>query len=267
MQNIIVGIVLLLVGFFGGYFVSGNTLSEEHNIHSETEEHGDSGHAMEHSTPVDVPAGASAPAVALEVFEDPMSGWNVKITTENFRFSPENASQDHILGEGHAHVYVDGEKINRVYGSWYHLGDLSVGEHEIKVNLNANNHNPYSVNGVLVEDSVTVVVEPEPEFDAANAKMMSLSLTNRTLSPEMVTVSEGDSVHLMVNTDEAGEFHIAGYEVVQEMSTDGATSIMFVADQAGRYALEFHPNSGGHMDEEDHGTMEDIEIGSLLVNP
>lgn len=269
MNPIITGIILLLVGFGGGFFVAGSNNVAHHDDAHMAGEHEGHGHA--HGTLEEVPQGSPVPTVALEVLEDPKGGWNAKITTTNFRFAPENVSTEHILGEGHAHIYVDGVKINRMYGPWYHLGNLSEGSREVRVELSANNHNAYAVNGERIEDIVTVVVEPKPVFDADNAQMIALALSERSLSPQTVTVTEGDSVHFKITTDEAGEFHITGYEIEKAMSVDGTTDIMFVADNAGRYALEIHPGSSSHMMEgEGHmmeGEKEDIEVGSLIVNP
>jgi len=263
MNKIITGVVLIAVGFAAGFFVFNSTPSS--NNHEAI--HEDDNHAMSHEMLVEVPAGSPAPAVSLEVLEDPLGGYNAHITTSNFRFAPEHVSTEHVFGEGHAHIYVDGVKINRMYGPWYSLGALSEGTHEVSVSLNTNDHGSYTVNGVKVEDSVTVVVTPKATYDASHAKMSSLALTNRALTPETVTVTEGDSVHLMVTTDEAGEFHIAGYEIEKDMEVSGATDITFVADKAGRYTLEFHPASSMHMVEGDAMEQEDIEIGALVVNP
>ena len=78
---------------------------------------------------------------------------------EGFIFTPENASGENVMGEGHAHIYVDGVKLGRVYSNWYHLGGLSSGTREVKVNLNTNDHHAYGVEGVEVSATATVVVE------------------------------------------------------------------------------------------------------------
>ena len=36
-------------------------------------------------------------------------------------FAPENVNQADVDGQGHAHIYVDGEKVSRVYGERFHL--------------------------------------------------------------------------------------------------------------------------------------------------
>ena len=93
--------------------------------------------------------------VTLIVKKDMMSGYNVQIRTLNFKWAPEHASMAHIAGEGHAHIYVDGVKIGRVYGQWFHLNtaslNLTSGDHTILVNLNGNDHRPYVIKGVAVE--------------------------------------------------------------------------------------------------------------------
>jgi hypothetical protein len=64
-----------------------------------------------------------------------------------------------VAGEGHAHLYIDGKKITRLYGEWYFIPSLKPGTHTIRVTLNANTHEDYAVGGKLVEDTVTVVVK------------------------------------------------------------------------------------------------------------
>jgi hypothetical protein len=71
---------------------------------------------------------------------DSVGGWNIHLRTKNFRFAPENVNGHPVPGEGHAHLYVDGEKVARLNGPWFHLGSLSPGRHTIQVTLNANNH-------------------------------------------------------------------------------------------------------------------------------
>ena len=65
----------------------------------------------------------------------------LKITTKNFTFEPEKmGSTEQIINEGHAHLYINGEKKNRIYGEYFDLGKLKPGIHEIRVTLNTNNH-------------------------------------------------------------------------------------------------------------------------------
>ena len=61
-----------------------------------------------------------------------------------------------IVGEGHAHLYIDGNKIARIYGEWYHLDELPEDAQMISVGLYANNHQPLAVDGVAITDMVMV---------------------------------------------------------------------------------------------------------------
>ncbi len=98
--------------------------------------------------------------VTLDVVADPKAGWNVHLMPTGFTWTPEHASSDPVDGEGHAHLYVDGEKVGRVYGEWFHLNeDLEPGDHVFRVTLNANDHSDYAIDGELVEAEVTITVE------------------------------------------------------------------------------------------------------------
>lgn len=92
------------------------------------------------------------------------------MTTSGFRWAPERASGEHRDGEGHAHVYVDGDKLGRLYGPWMHLA-LDAGDHEIRVTLNGNDHRDYLVDGDVVEARGRVTVETSAGAMAPAATM------------------------------------------------------------------------------------------------
>lgn len=110
----------------------------------------------------------SAPSVEIDVQRDPMmpGNVNVHIMTENFTFAPENVSGEHVPGEGHAHVFVDGVKISRAYGQWYHIPRLKPGEHTIRVTLNTNAHEEYTVDGEVVAATDTVKISSDAHSES-----------------------------------------------------------------------------------------------------
>lgn len=118
-------------------------------------------HAHGHGEGHEVPEGTLPPTLAAEVAWSPLGGWDLHLAVTNFRFAPELVSTGHIAGDGHAHVYVDGEKVGRVYGLSYHLGHLLPGEREVRVELSANDHAPITVGGHPVEVVVAVRVTGE----------------------------------------------------------------------------------------------------------
>ena len=60
-----------------------------------------------------------------------------------------DAGGEHLgyAGEGHLHLYVDGAKHTRLYGSWFYLDGLAPGAHALRVEAVANNHAPYHHGG------------------------------------------------------------------------------------------------------------------------
>lgn len=125
--------------------------------HNHTSDVASDGHAHSHDTYYSVST-EQAPTVSFDISPDPLGGFNVHIQTQRFTWAPEHVNGAPVLGEGHAHIYVDGEKINRVYGPWYKLPSLAPGEHVVRVTLNANDHSVYAVNGHPVATSTTVIV-------------------------------------------------------------------------------------------------------------
>lgn len=152
---------LVFGGGIGFVIAAGNGITFDGHDHADPSQHGSASHqaemaAHDHSNTVDISAGSDAPSVMIEVQKDPMAGWNLHVNPHNFRFSPENASTGNIDGEGHAHVYINGSKLGRLYSNWLHLSDLPAGKVEVKVSLNANDHSALMVDGVEVAHSVTI---------------------------------------------------------------------------------------------------------------
>jgi hypothetical protein len=96
----------------------------------------------------------SAPKATLDIQKDPTGGFNVQVITSNFVWRPEMASMQHVSGEGHAHVYLDGRKIMRIYNEWFHLNTYQfstrAGEQLLNIEFVGNDHSPYTIQGLPV---------------------------------------------------------------------------------------------------------------------
>lgn len=105
------------------------------------------------------PAGEPVPILALDA--TPMADGRVALdlTLENFTFDRGAVDGPHAPGRGHAHLYIDGVKIGRIYGPRYETEPLAPGRHEIEVVLNTNDHRAYAVEGVPIAGTAGVVVE------------------------------------------------------------------------------------------------------------
>lgn len=105
-----------------------------------------------------LPSDAVIPSVDITVVPDPSDGWNLHIITTDFRFTPERVGEPPRDGEGHAHLYINGEKIRRLYGPWFHLDVLPSGPCTVAVTLNANDHRILASGEVVISASTVVQV-------------------------------------------------------------------------------------------------------------
>lgn len=177
---------------------------------SDSDHHDESGE-VHHAATIEA---AGAMSVSVETSEDSVSGLNVRIITQGFAFAPGNVNGAHIDGEGHAHIYVDGEKIARVYTPWHYLGDIEPGEHEIRVTLNANSHEEYTHNGSKVQASTVVTVaDPQGHSNSAESVEAQREMSvNIALDPDPL-----GGANLFVETtgfafapQNAGDQHVPG---------------------------------------------------------
>jgi hypothetical protein len=120
-----------------------------------------------------------APTATLDIQKDPTGGFNVQVITSNFVWRPEMASMKHVPGEGHAHVFLDGRKIMRIYNQWFHLNTYQfstrAGEQLLSIEFVGNDHAPYTIAGLPVGTEQIVDV-PGDEIQPASRKN-NLALT------------------------------------------------------------------------------------------
>lgn len=99
------------------------------------------------------------PSVSVDVIKDEKDGYNIYLKTKNYRFTPEKVNSESIQGEGHAHIYVNGIKVARLYGEWFYLpsNELREGENIIEVTLNSNDHSEWVIDGVHISAEAVVI--------------------------------------------------------------------------------------------------------------
>lgn len=146
-----------MIGGVGVSMVDISTSQTKTEAHSHSSDLLHTHESMEHTT-FDVSAWQNTPSVDILVIKDPKSGWNLWVDVANFTFAPQSSSLPNIEGEGHAHLYIDGEKITRLYGEWFHIPELASGKHVITVDLTTNDHMILVSGGEKIMDSEIVVV-------------------------------------------------------------------------------------------------------------
>ncbi|WP_102348712.1 hypothetical protein [Bacillus sp. Marseille-P3661] len=102
-------------------------------------------HLNNHHPALILPKSETTPTITASVIQDRSGTWLLKIETSHFKFTPEKiGTEDITYNEGHAHLFINGEKINRIYGNYYNIDNLKPGKNHIKVTLNGNNHGVFT---------------------------------------------------------------------------------------------------------------------------
>lgn len=113
-----------------------------HQQNSHFENKTQAGH-MEHHEGLEISKmkDAKIPEIDGWIKQDQTGSWMVKIITNNFAFKPEKLGlEEQQINEGHAHLYINGDKKNRIYGHYHDLGTLKPGIYDVMVTLNTHNH-------------------------------------------------------------------------------------------------------------------------------
>lgn len=127
---------------------SGNTTNESKMVGS----HKHSQRKIAFESPV--------PSVTHLMFPDTMDGYNVQVLTTNFKFTPSAINREVVENSGHAHIYVNGTKVSRIYSNWFHLPSAALrsGQNLVTITLNANDHSEWAdVEGKLIASTVRVM--------------------------------------------------------------------------------------------------------------
>ena len=217
--------------------------------------------------------GSEGMAVRIEIEPDTVTGFNVHLDTEAFTFTPQSAGREHRAGEGHAHLYIDGRKVARMYGNWHHLGALEPGEHEIRVTLNANTHDEYELGGKPISAVAVITVEgeaadgapadghevnsehPDGQDGTAAGHEIALQGGEPLEGIARITVKKGDQVRFSVTSDTATEVHVHGFDVTKSVTPDQPATFDFEASFEGIFEVEAHMHH------------EDVEIAKIVIEP
>lgn len=223
------------------------------------DEHVDSDDA--HSSVLEVNADQPIPAVSIELTETDTPGlFDLTVTLTDFTITPDNVDGDPIDNEGHMHLLIDGEKVERFY-ELEHQVSVPDGEHLVEVELNANDHSAYALDGVPIRDGATVIGAGEAKTDGSSHDHSDSAAAiedGLTMDDADITVTAtydaggvsldtagrieaavGDVVMIMVTSDVSEQAHLHGYDIVATVEPDEAGMMLFTADTPGKFEIEF----------------------------
>jgi copper(I)-binding protein len=96
-----------------------------------------------------------APTLSLDLPQGPCTaGFPLALRVENFTFVQADGDAVHVPNQGHAHVYLNGLKLGRLYAPTFDVGGLAPGTYRLRVSLNTNDHRPYLKGGAAVSQVV-----------------------------------------------------------------------------------------------------------------
>ncbi|AQT76423.1 hypothetical protein [Streptomyces sp. fd1-xmd] len=211
----------------------------------------------------EVPA-EGAPEVRLALRPDSEDGWNLQLSVENFRFTPDSTGGAALPGAGHAHLELDGRKIARLYGPWFHLPAAQVpeGAHTLTVRLYADDHTSWAVSGKPVEGAAQLTVpapgasggghshgdtppqppqSPPPGQEQAD-RTVSITVRDGKVSPApaRTELRRGERVALRVTSDRADTLHVHGYDKELALPAGQEATLILTADRTGLFEVETH---------------------------
>lgn len=233
--------------------ISDENMSEGH------ENHDDDDHDA--AKTIDVDPDLPIPEVAIILSEtDDARVFDLKVILANFTITPENVDGDPIDNEGHMHLLIDGEKVERFTDLERQI-TVPEGEHLVEVELNANNHLAYSIDGAPIRTGMTVTGAGETTrsedghaHEGANAGIeagLAADDADITISAtyaggdvvldgdDRVEVSIDDVVMITITSDVAEEAHLHGYDILAEVGPGSDGMILFTAKTPGRFEIEF----------------------------
>ncbi|WP_443056250.1 hypothetical protein [Streptomyces sp. NBC_00239] len=209
----------------------------------------------------EVPA-AGAPQVGLEARPDSEDGWNLQLTVRNFHFTPDSTGGAALRGAGHAHLFLDGRKLARLYGPWYHLPAAQVppGTHTLTVRLYADDHTAWAVADRPVESTVRLAPGPgtgttgghahgtapptAPPTAAPARADRTVTVTVHdgrvTPAPGRISLTRGQRVALLVTSDQADTLHVHGYDKELALPAGEPATLVLTVDRTGLFEVETH---------------------------
>jgi hypothetical protein len=187
--------------------------------------------------------GGTLPELSISVTGDSAQGWTVATSITNFTLTGSDAS-DHVPGQGHAHIWVDGRVFTMISEPTVVIPILDPGTHEIMVTLSSNDHMDYVHDGEpLMARTIVEVAGVEEDHPVFTVEIAGGTVT---IDADRPRVNLGDEVELRITSDVTDEVHVHGYDVTGALQPGVEAIMRFVADVPGIFEVELE-SSGVHL--------------------
>ena len=187
------------------------------NFHGEPAGAGDAGTGHDHERKEAAsPVGLTMDANYVD------GGIHVTMDTEGWTWAPEEVNAEFVEGQGHAHIYVNGDKVDTVLGPYYFVQHPEPGSHEVRISLNNNDHSEVTWQGEVVAAAATVVVPDDAHHGHDHEE-----------AEEPVAATAPMSVAIHVHADPTGGYSVqavpTGFEFAGQAGASHADGVGYVA--------------------------------------
>lgn len=198
--------------------------------------------------------GSTPPQITLSVAGADEPRPVLAIEAPGFTFTPSSV-HDPVPGEGHAHLYLDGDLLTMIYKPTHRLPLVEPGAHELMVTLSTNDHLEYAAGGEPIAGITTIEIpsstrtddDPGPQTEPEVVEIV-LTIAGGRLQEHLhrVPVPLGTKIRLSISSDVADELRINGYAIAHTITRDEPTQVEFTANIAGVFDIELE-NIGDHL--------------------
>ena len=222
----------------------GNTVKKNHSTTTVASVEHEHEHEHEHGGVVDVidlSSVADPPAVSVAATLEGEGGVMLEIELENFELVPLETKSGNQPRQGHLHVELDGATVAMISENHYYLSNLVNGHHEISVSLSAIDHRNYFLDGKPISDSVMVMIEGGEEASGPDISFEVEIVGGKVKGGlSRFEVSKGDSVEVIVYSDQIDEVHLHVYDKMKKVEPGVPAVIRVDATIPGIFEAELH---------------------------
>jgi len=190
--------------------------------------------------------GGPVPDLKANITVNAEGGYVLNIDAPGFTFTGADVF-DPVPGEGHAHLFVDGDLRTMVYGPEFVLPLMEPGTYQVMVTLSTNDHLDYKADDEVIAVMFPLVVESseggatttdQPEGPESVEVSVEVHGDMIHTEKELVVVPLGSTVVITVVSDIQDEVHIHGYDLFEHLHPGQKVTIEFEADVPGIFEVE-----------------------------
>ena len=263
----------IFVGMMNGpeLYIFARSAGEDH-MHDEG---GETSHDHAEISTLEISGEAGVPEITLDVTAAEEGGLLVTYDVSNFTFSTDHVNSEHVEGEGHAHVSVDGVEMAMVFGDPVRLPDVMPGEHEVTISLNANSHETLTHDGEVISASAMFTLEGghEHEHAAEEGEQATGDMTGEDAhTHDAATEGEhamGDMASEESHTHGAGLTPVTDADLQVEITFGPASTtltLLPVPGDPGHYIADMIPTRPGDYTFRLFGTANGVAIDEVFTS-